>query len=145
VKILLIDDSRTMLHENQRVLERAGHLVVSAEDGESALRLASEAPFNLIILDLLLPGIGGLEVLKRLKSDPASAEIPVVIVSSLCEKNREKLIAAGAEDYFEKNALMPQQGKNLLPKAVERVMCRIHRKHGARSMVATANPEETRG
>jgi len=132
VKILLVDDSLTMRHENQRALERAGYQVVCAEDGESALLAAAREPFNLILLDLLLPRMGGLEVLKRFKSNPATAEIPVVIVSSLSEKNREKLIEAGAEDYLEKNTLMPQRGHNLLPKVLEDVMCRINRQRGIR-------------
>ena len=81
-----MDDSLTMLHENQRALERAGYSVVTAEDGEAALRLAGELVFDVILLDLLLPKISGIDVLTTLKSDPATAEIPVVIVSSLCEK-----------------------------------------------------------
>jgi CheY-like chemotaxis protein len=130
VKVLLVDDSLTILRENQRTLEKAGFDVVCAEDGESALQLAAESGCDLVLLDLLLPKLGGLEVLARLKSNPATAQIPVVVVSSLSGKNREKLIAAGAEDYFEKSTLMPQRGRNLLPKVLEDVMCRINRKRG---------------
>jgi CheY-like chemotaxis protein len=125
VKILLVDDSLFILHENHRVLERAGHEVICAEDGESALRLVDEFPVDIILLDLLLPKIGGLEVLQRLKKNPATAEIPVVILSSLSEKNRDKLIAAGAEEYFEKSILMPRRDQNLLPKLLEDVAQRI--------------------
>jgi response regulator RpfG family c-di-GMP phosphodiesterase len=57
-------------------------------------------------------------VLRRLKSAPATAEIPVVVLSSLSEKNRQRLLEAGAEEYLEKNALMPGKGVNLLPKSV---------------------------
>ena len=97
MKILLVDDSLFIRHENHRVLERAGHEVVCAEDGESALRLVHESTIDLILLDLMLPKISGLEVLQRLKANPATVDIPVVILSSLSEKNRDKLIAAGAE------------------------------------------------
>jgi len=140
VRILLVDDSLALLHENQRALERAGYQVVCAEDGEAALRLAGEMVFDAILLDLLLPKVSGIDVLKTLKSDPATAEIPVVIVSSLCDKNRERLIAAGAEDYLEKNTLMPRHGKNLLPKALEDIICRIHRKRGIQFVDAPAKP-----
>lgn len=141
MKILLVDDSLTLLHENERALQRAGYQVVCAEDGESALRLAGEAAFDLILLDLLLPKIGGLEVLNHLKANPATAEIPVVVLSSLSEKNRDKLIAAGAEDYFEKNTLMPRRGLNLLCKALEDVMCRIQRKRGVPFVGTNVPPE----
>jgi adenylate cyclase len=130
VKILLVDDSLTILHENHRALERAGYQVICADDGEAALRLAQERPVDLILLDLLLPKMGGLEVLKRLKGDPHTAGIPVIILSSLSEKNRDRLIEAGAEEYLEKNALMPKHGCNLLPKILEDVVCRINRKRG---------------
>ncbi len=140
MRILLVDDSLALLHENQRALERAGYLVVCAEDGETALRLAGEQLFDVILLDLLLPRVSGTDVLKTLKNDPATAEIPVVIVSSLCEKNRERLIAAGAEDYLEKSALMPRHGKNLLPKALEDIVCRIRRKRGVQFVDLAAKP-----
>jgi hypothetical protein len=65
-----------------------------------------------------------------LKSEPVTAEIPVVVVSSLLEKNREKMIAAGAEDYLVKGEIMPGRGINLLPKMLENIICRINRKRG---------------
>jgi len=128
VKILLVDDSRFILRENHRILERAGHEVICAEDGESALHLAEESPPDIILLDLLLPKISGLEVLQRLKANPAMAHIPVVILSSLSEKNHDKLIAAGAEEFFEKSLLMPQRDQNLLPKVLEEIAQRIKSK-----------------
>lgn len=129
MRILLVDDSLTIRHENQSALEHAGYQVVCANDGETALRLAADQIFDLILLDLLLPGMSGLDVLQHLKNDPATARIPVVIISSLSEKNREKLMAAGAEDYFEKNVLMPTRGDNRLPALLENVICRIKRVH----------------
>ena len=69
-------------------------------------------------------------VLHRLKADAGTAGIPVVVLSSLSGKNREKLIEAGAEDYLEKSLLMPTPGVNLLPKILENVICRINRKRG---------------
>ena len=90
VKILLVDDSRTMLRENERVLHKAGYEVITAEDGESALKLAHDQKPDLILLDMILPKLSGPEVLERLKKDPAVADIPVVALSSLSEKNRQK-------------------------------------------------------
>jgi CheY-like chemotaxis protein len=127
VKILLIDDSRPILKENARVLSEAGYDVVCSDDGESALKMAKGHKPDLILLDMILPKLSGPEILKRLKKDPATASIPVVVLSSLSEKNRQKLIEAGAEEYIEKNTLMPSPGVNVLPKVLEAVLGRIQR------------------
>jgi len=130
VKILLVDDSKPILRENERVLHKAGYEVVCAEDGECALKLARQHKPDLILLDMILPVMSGPEVLKHLKHDPTTSDIPVVVLSSLTEKNRQKLVEAGAEDYVEKNSLMPMPGVNILPKILENVICRINRKRG---------------
>ncbi len=130
MKILLVDDSKPILHENARVLQKAGYEVICAEDGESALELARNLTPDLILLDMILPKISGPEVLNRLKKDAATASIPVIVLSSLTEKNRQKLIEAGAEDYVEKNSLTPVPGTNILPKILEDLICRINRRRG---------------
>lgn len=129
MRILLVEDSRALRLENERVLIKVGYEVICAEDGESALQLARERQPDLILLDLLLPKMSGLEVLEYLKSTPGTAHIPVVVLSALYGKNRDKLMAVGAEDYLEKNSLMVN-GQNLLPKVLEDVICRINRKRG---------------
>jgi CheY-like chemotaxis protein len=130
VKILLVEDSLPIRRENESALHRAGYEVICAEDGESALQMAQEHKPDLILLDMILPKMSGPDVLKHLKSEPATAEIPVVVVSSLSEKNREKLMAAGAEDYIAKGEIMRVRGVNLLPKMLENIICRINRRRG---------------
>jgi len=130
VKILLVEDSKPIRRENESALSKAGYEVVCAEDGESALSLVKDQHFDLILLDMILPRMSGPEVLKHLKTEPATAEIPVVVLSGLSEKNREKLMEEGAEEYLEKNALMPGPGINLLPNKLENVICRINRRRG---------------
>ena len=88
VKILLVEDSRSIRVENERTLGKAGYEVICAEDGEEALRRARDERPDLILLDLLLPRISGLEVLRRLKRGAETADIPVVVVSGLSEKTR---------------------------------------------------------
>ena len=129
MKILLVEDSRALRLENERALIQTGYEVICAADGEAALQLASEQQPDLILLDLLLPKMNGPEVLDYLKSNPKTAQIPVVVLSGMYGKNREKLMAAGAEDFLEKNTLMAN-GQNLLPKVLEDVICRINRKRG---------------
>jgi CheY-like chemotaxis protein len=131
VKLLLVDDSRAIRLENQRALERVGYDVIWAEDGAEALRIAQTQAIDIILLDMMLPKMSGPEVLQRLKSDAKTADIPVVVLSGLSEKNREKLIEAGAEEYLEKNTLMPRPGENLLPRILEDIVCRIQRRKGA--------------
>lgn len=130
MKLLLVDDSRAIQIANQRALEKVGYEVTCASDGEEALRLAEMQTFDLILLDLMLPKVPGLEVLKRLKGNRKTAEIPVVVLSSLSERNSIKLIDAGADAYLEKSTLMPEHGVNLLPQMLEDIVCRIHRRQG---------------
>ena len=130
MKLLLVDDSKAIRMANQRALEHAGYEVICAEDGESALSMAHEQSVDLILLDLMLPKLSGLDVLQRLKSEAQTAAIPVVVLSGLSEKNSYKLIEAGAEAYFEKSTLMPEPGVNLLPQMLENVICRLNRKRG---------------
>lgn len=130
MRILLVEDSKTIRRENESALQSAGYEVICAEDGEVALQMAQEQHPDLILLDMILPKMSGPEVLQHLKSEPATAEIPVVVLSSLSEKNRQKLLDEGAEEYLEKNALMPGKGINLLPNELENVICRINRRRG---------------
>jgi CheY-like chemotaxis protein len=130
VKILLVEDSKPIRRENESALHKSGYVVMCAEDGEAAVRMAREEQPDLILLDMILPKLSGPEVLQRLKSDPVTVAIPVIVLSSLTEKNRQKLMEAGAEDYLEKKDVMPSQGVNLLPKMLENIICRINRKRG---------------
>ncbi len=130
MRILLVEDSKPIRRENEHALLKAGYEVVCAVDGESALRFAREVKPDLILLDMILPKMSGPDVLQHLKAEPATAEIPVVVVSSLSERNRQKLMEAGAEEYLEKSAIMPTQGVNLLATMLENVICRINRKRG---------------
>jgi CheY-like chemotaxis protein len=111
-------------------LSKAGYEVICAEDGEIALLFAKEHQPDIVLLDMILPRMSGPDVLKRLKGDPATAAIPVVVLSGLSEKNRDKLMEDGAEEYREKSALMPGPGINLLPKELENVICRMNRRRG---------------
>lgn len=130
MKILLVEDSLAIRRENERVLIKAGYQVVTAKDGESALKVANDEHPDLILLDMILPKMSGPDVLEHLKKDAATVNIPVVVLSSLSEKNRQTLIEAGADEYLEKSSLAPVPGTNLLPKILEDVICRINRKRG---------------
>jgi CheY-like chemotaxis protein len=89
----------------EQALVKSGYCVLAAGDGEAALRIVCEQAPDLILLDMLLPRLGGPDVLKALKLAPTTAQIPVIVLSSLAQKNDIKLKKAGAVAYFEKSKL----------------------------------------
>jgi CheY-like chemotaxis protein len=99
-KILVIDDEQTVRDLMRRFLAREGFDVVTAKDGAEGLALAHSLRPALITLDVLMPGLDGWSVLQSLKADPELAEVPVVMLTIVDEKN--KGYALGASDYVTK-------------------------------------------
>jgi CheY-like chemotaxis protein len=123
----LVEDSKFMRLANERVLTKAGYKVSTAADGEEALRIARETLPDVILLDMLLPKLSGPEVLHKLKESPATACIPVIVLTSLSQKNEERLIQDGAAAYFEKSSLDLDKNSDRLAATVETVLHRIKR------------------
>lgn len=117
-KILLVDDSKFLRLATERALAHAGYQVSSAYDGEQALEIARNERPDLILLDMLLPKIPGPEVLKALKKDSQTADIPVVVFTGLSEKNAARLQHDGAFGYLEKTKLELDKGCEALLSAV---------------------------
>jgi CheY-like chemotaxis protein len=124
-KILVVEDSKFLRVATERALTHAGYEVSSAGDGEQALRVAGEKLPDLILLDMMLPKMGGPEVLRALKKDPATAEIPVVVLTGLSQKNAERLQEDGAAGFLEKSALGMDQGSEALVVAVRDFVQRL--------------------
>jgi DNA-binding response OmpR family regulator len=103
MKILLIDDSRLLRRAIERALTKAGYDVISSGDGEEGLRLAGATNPDLILLDMMLPGLDGTGVLRRLKEGPSTSRIPVIVLSGLSQNNEAKLMKEGAAKYVEKS------------------------------------------
>ncbi len=101
--VLIIEDEKLIIVSTQMVLEAAGFRVESATNGEDGIAKArSEAP-DLILLDIMMPGIDGWETLTRLKRDQATATIPVVIFTAREHtRGHQKSTEMGAADYFRK-------------------------------------------
>jgi CheY-like chemotaxis protein len=123
--ILLVDDSRFMRIVNEKALAKAGYSVVTASEGEEALRIAHAAKPDITVLDMLLPKLGGPEVLRALKKNPSTAPIPVVVLSSLSQKNEVKLMQEGAVAYFEKSRLDLDQNAETLVEVVQTPLDRV--------------------
>lgn len=101
--VLIVDDTPANLSVLLQCLGDAGHHVLVAEDGEEALELMARRTPDLVLLDVMMPGIDGFETCRQLKQNPATAEVPVIFMTALTD-TREKLqgFAAGAVDYITK-------------------------------------------
>jgi CheY-like chemotaxis protein len=102
MKILVIDDSRFQRMASQRALARAGYDTMGAANGELGLKIAREQTPDVILLDMLLPAMSGPDVLRALKQNPITSNIPVIVFSALSAKNEEKLVREGAVAFIEK-------------------------------------------
>jgi CheY-like chemotaxis protein len=103
--ILVVDDSVHLQIAFKKILTSSGYRVELAGDGEAGLRLARSARPDVILLDMLLPKLGGVEVLRALKADHATATIPVIALSGLPMSNEARLRRDGAISYLQKSNL----------------------------------------
>jgi CheY-like chemotaxis protein len=122
MKVLLIDDSKLLRGTHEKALVKAGYSVISVGDGEEGIRVAREQIPDLILLDMMLPKISGLDVLRNLKGDPATKNIPVIVLSGLAQANEFRLIREGAAAFIEKSCITLADGSATLIQAVEKVV-----------------------
>ena len=103
-RILVVDDSRTDRLYLRKILLHEGYEVIEATDGLDALSILSSEVPDLILLDIIMPGIDGIEVAKRIKENDKTSIIPIVMVSSMREdiKYRVNALKAGADDFLNK-------------------------------------------
>ena len=102
--ILVVDDNEDNCYTLTRRLKRQGYdNVATAGHGREALELLAARPFDLVLLDVMMPDMNGYEVLETMKADPALRDIPVVMISALDEADSvARCIEIGAEDYLAK-------------------------------------------
>ena len=101
--ILIIDDSQVDLYTLKKIVEKAGHEVVTAEDGEHGLRSAKSAHPDLILMDIIMPGMSGYEATRKLRKDTETSEIPIIFVTSkTLETDRIWGLRQGAKAYITK-------------------------------------------
>ena len=101
--ILLVDDNEMNLKLAQTILVKAGYQVTTAASGEAALDLARRHVPALVLLDIRLPGIDGLEVLRRLREFPEMRGVPIVAMTAQALPDEvERFVAAGCDGYIQK-------------------------------------------
>ena len=123
MKILLAEDERDIQFVTRVALEDEGHQVVTADDGQAALELAPTQPFDVILLDIMMPRLDGMVVCRRLKDDPRTAMVPVIFLTARSQQFEVQAgLNLGALGYIIKPfdtftlsseiaALLAQQGK----------------------------------
>ena len=102
-RILVVDDDAANRDVLERRLARDGHRVTTAADGHEALATTARERFDLVLLDVMMPGLDGVEVLRRLKADETQRHLPVLMISALGDMDHVvRCIELGAEDYLPK-------------------------------------------
>jgi CheY-like chemotaxis protein len=117
--ILVVEDNERNLKLLRDVLEYAGYDVRVARTAEDGITLAVKEPPDLVLMDLQLPGMDGMEAFRRLRENPRTADIPVVAVTAQAMKqDRERVLEAGFNGYVEKPISVrafPDQVRGFLP------------------------------
>lgn len=145
-KILVIDDHPDSVFLMQDRLEREGFEVITAYDGHSGLERAFNENPDLILLDVMMPGLNGLEVCRTLTNTPGSKDIPVILVTAKTEaENTKEGLQAGAFDYIRKPVnkveLLARINSALKLREATRLLIELEKVNTFSATVVTANHE----
>lgn len=103
MRILVVEDQESIRNMIQALVRARGHDVVAVNSGTKALDVAAQEPPDAVLLDCMLPGHDGIEVCTRLRQDPSTRDIPIVMISALTdEDSRARASRAGANAYYTK-------------------------------------------
>ena len=102
-RVLIVDDSPTETHVLRGMLEKHGYQVSVADNGEDGIRLAHEETPDVILMDIVMPGVNGFQATRKLSKDPGTSAIPVVIISTK-DQDTDRIwgMRQGAKDYITK-------------------------------------------
>lgn len=123
VRILVVDDHEANLRLLEAILSPRGYDVLTAAMGEEALQRLGETDIDLVLLDIVMPGIDGYEVCRRIRQDPLTAYLPVVMVTASGDEEKVRSLEAGADDFLTK----PVKSSELLARVAS--LTRIKRFH----------------
>jgi len=120
LKVLIIEDDNFLLSMYAAKFEAENFSVYIAEDGEKGIKQVKEKKPDAILLDIIMPGIDGYQVLKTLKEDEDTKDVPVVILTNLNQKDEvRKGLDMGADDYLIKAHFMPSEVVDKIKKLIE--------------------------
>jgi len=118
-KMLLVEDDKDLSRMYSAKFTRAGWDVQICHDGAEAIQVAKSRRFNVIILDIMLPGISGVDVLEMLRSDSKTVRVPIVVYTNFGDNfNREKCMTYGADDFLLKVDSTPEALLETIEKCV---------------------------
>ena len=118
-KVLIIEDDELILRMYQQIFRLKGYEVIVAMNGEEGLEQAQATKPDLIVLDIMMPKLNGLDMLKKLKTMPEIADIPVVILTNLMgAADAEEAMRAGAIKYIGKSDYKPKEVVDIINKLV---------------------------
>lgn len=124
-KILIVEDDKTLREMYQLRLSINGYDVLEAKDGEEGLDLAIKEKPDLILLDIMMPKMSGMDVLDIIKSTPETKDIPIIVLTALTDESvKSKGLVYGAEDYLVKSQTMPGQ----VVEKIEKVLSKRNKK-----------------
>ena len=119
-KILIAEDEPVLMEMYRVYFEKAGFEVLNAENGQVCIELAKKEKPDILLLDVLMPRLNGWDVLKELKSNPETKDMPILVLSNLSQTQEiQKGLALGADDYIIKSDLTP---KDLLAKVEKTIL-----------------------
>lgn len=125
--ILIVDDDLTLREMYVERLKVEGFTVDSAKDGEEAIAKAKSGHPNIILLDIMMPKINGLDVLKTLKNDDETKDIPVLLLTALIQDiDKTKGMSNGADDYIVKSETMPGEVIEKIKTALEKTTVNLN-------------------
>lgn len=128
-KVLLVDDDETLLAMYEQILTARNYQVVTATNGQTAIALAKREQPDIILLDILLPGQSGLDVLKKIRAHPETQATPVIMLTVLTDDAIQlEAKEAGADRFFVKSDTIP--GK--IVEAIEEELSKSQVKHESR-------------
>jgi PleD family two-component response regulator len=103
VKILVVDDSRTVVHNLRTMLEQDGYYVMEANDGMTAIELAKKQRPDLILMDVIMPGLNGFQATRKIRKEQSTQAIPIIIISATEQPTEQFwLTKLGANDFIGK-------------------------------------------
>jgi CheY-like chemotaxis protein len=99
-RVLVVDDELAFINQTKDCLEQHGYEVITARNGKDALAILDREKVDLVLLDIIMPLLNGVEVTKIIKRNPSTREIPVIVISTMTEyKDRVEFFRIGANDY----------------------------------------------